>query len=79
MKKLIELFDGFEWDTAIMVFLIIASVLLAVLGIILSLVYSPCDFCRYLKKYASDEPCSSCKHVLRGEESRFEWRGVKED
>lgn len=44
----------------------------------LELADCPCDFCRHLKKYASDEPCSSCKYVLRGEESRFEWRGVKE-
>ena len=40
---------------------------------------SPCDFCKYLKKFAHETPCNNCVHVLHGEESQFKWRGVQKE
>lgn len=40
---------------------------------------SPCDFCKYLKKFAHETPCNNCVHVLKGEESQFKWRGVQKE
>ena len=40
---------------------------------------SPCDFCKYLKKFAHEIPCNNCVHVLHGEESQFKWRGVQKE
>ena len=40
---------------------------------------SPCDFCKHLKKLASETPCNNCVHVLHGEESQFKWRGIQKE
>ena len=40
---------------------------------------SPCDFCKYLKKFAHETPCNNCVHVLHGEKSQFKWRGVQKE